>query len=659
MKAYKIIGYAFAGFLFVSCAMTHGLHHRMPTASIHLPKGERTETPEVEDVERAVEQLQRISLGPGHDSVYLVEAERDTDGELIMKGGDIGAVYVVAKSKNVAERNGEISIDFIVAIPADLQNRNWGLQLTPMIENNDSIEALQPLSIRGELFSEVQKRQYWQMNRYLNRLLEDTTELSSATALAAKYYRAYNNYMAAEEPHKAERLAYTYRQTVAFPYLSDPRLDSVIIRKGEILYHYTQKYRPTKNTRRLKLFFRGQVSAIDRSVYDFQNTDTLTYSVTSMLSLIDPEPRYMIQVIDKYVEVHDRNYLTFQVGRAEIIDTLGDNRAQLEKIERLMDTLMNQYEFFVNPAPIEVRVQYDRKPLLTTETMAVELSLSKANFTGSYTVVFTHAAGQGFCDGDYAIAEGDAFAVSAEQASFRLAYHPTASGEHRLRFTVSDGRYEQVVEIGCKAYRPESMELPADGVYIHTRNYEGAAFHTLEAWETSEEALSSEVDGIAFLSGDRKVLLPLHALDALPFCGPDDRFDSIPEFLTVSHFDGAQRTRNVHRALLDGAIASAPAVEACYGYEPDYPGRWYLPDIRLLEELAYRFDMEPIRACMQRVGGTLFLTNDTSYLSCSVKCDEVLLTYDYYEFIIAEGRYGKRSALYKDRPCPFFPVRDL
>ncbi len=313
----------------------------------------------------------------------------------------------------------------------------------------------------------------------------------------------------------------------------------------------------------------------------------------------------------------------------------------------------------VNPAPIEVRAQYDRKPLLTTETMDIEVCLTKANFTGSYIVVFTHTAGQGFCDGDYTITEGDAFAVSAEQASFRLAYHPTASGEHRLRFTVSDGRYEQVVEIGCKAYRPESMELPADGVYIHTRNYEGAAFHTLEAWETSEESLSSEVDGIAFIDGERKVLLPLHALDALPFCGPDDRFASIPEFLTVSHFDGAERSRNVHRALLEGTIASAPAVEACYGYEPDYPGRWYLPDIRLLEELAYRFDMEPIRACMQRVGGTLFLTNDTSYLSCSVKCDEVLLTYDYYEFIIAEGRYGKRSTLYKDRPCPFFPVRDL
>lgn len=348
MKAYKIIGYFITGALFVSCAMTQRLQHRMPTADIRLPKSEAAETPDVEDVERAVEQAKRISLGPGRDSVYLLEAERDESGEMVMKGGDIGTVYVVAKSKNVAERNGEISIDFIVAIPTELQNRNWGVQLTPMIENNDSIEALQPLSIRGELFSEVQKRQYWQMNRYLNRLLEDTTELSSTTTLAAKYYRAYNDYTAAGERRKAEKLEHTYRQTVAFPYLSDPRLDSVLIHKGEIRYYYTQKYRPTKNTRRLKLFFRGQVSAIDRSVYDFRNTDTLTYSVSSMLSLIDPEPRYMIQVIDKYVEVRDRNYITFHVGRSDIIDTLGDNRAQLGKIERLMDTLINQYEFFVD-----------------------------------------------------------------------------------------------------------------------------------------------------------------------------------------------------------------------------------------------------------------------------------------------------------------------
>lgn len=340
------------GIMIVSCSMTHRLQRDLPTADILLPQGEAVETPEVEDVERAVETARRISLGPGRDSVYLAEAERDSTGEVTMKGGTIGTVYVTARTKNVAERNGEISIDFIVSIPADLQDKNWGLQLTPMIENNDSIEALQPLSIRGELFSEVQKRQYWQMNRYLNRVLDDTTELRSSSLLAAKYYEAYNRFTAHGEQRKADRLEYIYKQTVAFPYLADPRLDSVLLRKGEIHYYYTQKYRPTKNTRRLKLFFRGQVEAIDRSSYNFRNTDTLTFSVTSMLSLLDPEPRYMIRVIDKYVEVRDRNYITFPVGRANIIDTLGQDLEQLAKIERLMDTLINQYEFFVDSITI-------------------------------------------------------------------------------------------------------------------------------------------------------------------------------------------------------------------------------------------------------------------------------------------------------------------
>ena len=71
-----------------------------------------------------------------------------------------------------------------------------------------------------------------------------------------------------------------------------------------------------------------------------------------MLSLLDNEPRYMLKVIDKYVEVRDRNYITFPVGRANVIDTMGQNLVQLAKIERLMDTLINQYEFFVDSITI-------------------------------------------------------------------------------------------------------------------------------------------------------------------------------------------------------------------------------------------------------------------------------------------------------------------
>ena len=352
MRIFKTTTYFALCIITISCAMTHSLQRQTPTADIHLPSNGPVETPEIEDVERAVTRMRKISMNGGRDSAYLAEVERDSIGEVTMKGGAVPTVYVVAKSKTVAERNGEIALDFIIGIPATLQNNTWGLSLTPVVENNGTEEALQPLSIRGELFSEVQKRQYWQMNKYLNRILGDTTGLLSTISLAAKYYEAYNRYLGNDKKRLAEKLETTYKETISFPYLSDPRLDSVLLRKGELRYYYTQRYRPTKNTHRLHLYFRGHVGAIDRSQYALANSDTLTYTVTSMLSLLDNEPRYMLKVIDKYVEVRDRNYITFPVGRANVIDTMGQNHAQLAKIERLMDTLINQYEFFVDSITI-------------------------------------------------------------------------------------------------------------------------------------------------------------------------------------------------------------------------------------------------------------------------------------------------------------------
>ena len=187
MRIFKTTTYFALCIITISCAMTHSLQRQTPTADIHLPSNGPVETPEIEDVERAVTRMRKISMNGGRDSAYLAEVERDSTGEVTIKGENIQTVYIVAKSKTVAERNGEIAIDFIIGIPATLQNNTWGLSLTPVVENNGTEEALQPLSIRGELFSEVQKRQYWQMNKYLNRILGDTTGLLSTISLAANY----------------------------------------------------------------------------------------------------------------------------------------------------------------------------------------------------------------------------------------------------------------------------------------------------------------------------------------------------------------------------------------------------------------------------------------------------------------------------------------
>ncbi|MCX4301964.1 MAG: hypothetical protein OSJ35_07025 [Alistipes sp.] len=299
----------------------------------------------------------------------------------------------------------------------------------------------------------------------------------------------------------------------------------------------------------------------------------------------------------------------------------------VSSLDRMLTTVDTLTLHATNPAPIEIRTEYDRQPLLLTEKRDIDLSIRKANFTGSFTVSFVHTEGQGFCTGDYTISDGETFAVNAEHSAFHLAYCPTTTGVHRLLFTISDGIHTQETEIDCEAYAPESMEVPtSNGVYIHTKNYEGPSFYTATQWEAMENPPTAQVDGIAFIDRLHAILMPLHAMEPLPFCGNDEL---------------------------------SSAVEACYDYEPAYPGRWHLPEIELLEYLAFRYYMEPIRACMELVGGTLFLSSGQTYLSSTYQRTMVLYTYQYYDFIVSQLCYGRRSLCPEDDSCAFFPVREL
>lgn len=298
----------------------------------------------------------------------------------------------------------------------------------------------------------------------------------------------------------------------------------------------------------------------------------------------------------------------------------------LDRMQTAIDTLELHA---VNPAPIEIRTEYDRRPMLLTEKMDIALSIEKADFTGSYIVRFDHTAGRGFCTGDYMLSDGETFALSAERPACRLAYCPTVPGVHRLLFTVSDGIRTQETEIACEAYAPESMEIPTnDGAYIHTKNYEGTAFYTAAQWEAMENPPTAQVDGIAFIDKilDFRILMPLHAMEPLPFCDED---------------------------------GNPSAVEVCRNYEPTYPGRWHLPDIELLERMAWRYNMKPIRECMEAAGGTLFRSSETIYLSNTYQRTAVLYTYEYYDNPVNGSYCGRRMSCRENRPCAFFPVREL
>lgn len=62
----------------------------------------------------------------------VTQAERDSvTGEEITTV-QLSEITVTARSKQIAERNGKINLDFIVTVPASLINNKWQLQLTPV-----------------------------------------------------------------------------------------------------------------------------------------------------------------------------------------------------------------------------------------------------------------------------------------------------------------------------------------------------------------------------------------------------------------------------------------------------------------------------------------------------------------------------------------------
>ena len=126
------------------------------------------------------------------------------------------------------------------------------------------------------------------------------------------------------------------------------RLDSIVESAHDLSYYYSQEVPTRSEGKTMLLTLHGAVVALDGSRYDLPPLDTLRYHISSMLSFADTTTRYVTKIIEKYAVVNDRNYLSFRVNDTRIIDTLGDNAAQLARIESLMEELVEQREFHVD-----------------------------------------------------------------------------------------------------------------------------------------------------------------------------------------------------------------------------------------------------------------------------------------------------------------------
>ena len=294
------------------CSVAGRLQRQQATARLaQLTRAERQERQQ--DSRPQVVKLQRDS-----NTFFLAPVDTLADGERVM-ALQIEQVTVVAKMRSIPERNGRVVLDFIVTLPKQLLGKSRSVVITPILHKPDESVALEDLVIRGGRFSLLQERDYWQYETYVERFRPDTVGREAA-----------------------------FNRFVKFPYPEDVRLDSLVEGRSTVTYYYSQAVKTDETSKKMLVTLQGQVLAVDDSAYRLPPSDTLSYVVSSMLSFVDTVPRYRIKVIDKFVTVEDRNYIQFFVGDTRVVDTLGDNRRQLDKISGLMRQIVEQQEFWVD-----------------------------------------------------------------------------------------------------------------------------------------------------------------------------------------------------------------------------------------------------------------------------------------------------------------------
>lgn len=241
--------------LLVGCTITGGLQRHRTT--VHLAQLSRAEREERQNSYRP----QIVKIQRDSDMIYLAPADTLEDGEWVISLR-IEEVSVVAKVRTVPERNGRVTLDFMVMLPKVMLGRSRSVVITPILHKPDGRMELEDLVIRGGRFSLLQQRDYWQYETYVERFHPDDEEREAV-----------------------------FNRFVKFPYPEDTRLDSVVDHRGMMTYYYSEKVKTDETSKRMIVTLEGKVLGIDDSSYRLPPSDTLRYTVSSMLSFVDTLPQ--------------------------------------------------------------------------------------------------------------------------------------------------------------------------------------------------------------------------------------------------------------------------------------------------------------------------------------------------------------------------------
>ena len=382
-----------------------------PAASLVL--GKDVYVPEIKEPKTMRDTL-RIKDDDGSE-LLLMKAILDEDTGEMVATETLDAARVTARFRNIAERHGKVDLAFQIIVPAAMQDSKWQLRFYPDMYMLGDVERLEPVIITGNSYRKAQLRGYQQYERFLSRIISDTTRFVNVKALEIFLKRNipmlyafktdstfvsdeqfYTMYGVSEQEaidhytnkaarnmneRRKERLDEMYAKYVKVPIVTEGiRLDTVMVdRKGDFIYNYVQTIATRPRLRKVDIVLSGDIYESDTRLYEIPESSPLTFYISSVSGLTDQTEHYVTKVIERHADANTTSNIDFRQGKSDIDLTLGNNRSELGRIRRTLGALLENETYLLDSIIVTSYASPEGK-----ESFNLKLSRSRSESISKY-----------------------------------------------------------------------------------------------------------------------------------------------------------------------------------------------------------------------------------------------------------------------------------
>ncbi len=342
--------------------------------------------PRDEDFKKAKEELMQqvlvdtLSVQKSGEPIIMNAIRDEESGEMVATDV-ISASTVVARFRNVAERFGKVGIEFDITVPAEMIESSWKLRFTPAMSFLGDTTELDAVHITGSRYRDDQMRGYARYARFLASIITDESDfvrLGQLELFLERYFpeiyamKSDSTYVSEAQAenifgvHLSEvqehyrrhgLIARNDRRKNSLPdrfyrYVKDPlvsegiRLDTVLNgANGSFIYRYVQWIDSRPGLRKISIALNGELLEFGRSLCRLQAPEDLVFYVSSLSTLADLTPRYIMNVVERTAYDNTHAFIDFGVGKAVVDSTLEGNAAELRRIRKVVEDITSREEF--------------------------------------------------------------------------------------------------------------------------------------------------------------------------------------------------------------------------------------------------------------------------------------------------------------------------